>query len=63
MEEEELFEEDNIFDEDDAFDCILFREEEKDEKKGRGGPGCLSTILVTISTLCGIAILSILVIA
>lgn len=62
MDEDEILEEDNMFDEDDAFDYIMFRESEKDEKKG-GGSGCLSTILVTISTLCVIAILAILVIA
>jgi len=57
MDEDEIFEADNIFDEDDAFDCMMFREAEKEEKGGSGG-GCLTTILISISTCCGIAILA-----
>jgi len=48
---------DNIFGGDEVLDYIIYEEVEKELGKKKSNAGCLSTIILTISTLGGFAIL------
>jgi len=48
---------DNIFGGDEVLDYIIYKEVEKELGKKKNNAGCLSTIILTISTLGGFAIL------
>ena len=49
---------DNIFGDDEVLDYIIYEEVEKELGKKKSSSGCLSTIILTISTLGGFAILA-----
>lgn len=42
---------DNIFDEDDALDYIFYEEAQKEVGKDKTNTGCLTTILLAVSTI------------
>ena len=50
-------EDDNIFGGDEVLDYIIYEEVEKELGKKKSSSGCLSTIILTISTFAGLAIL------
>lgn len=52
-----LEEDDNIFSDDEVFDYIIYEEAEKELEKKKNNTGCLSTIILTFSTLGGFAVL------
>ncbi len=52
-----LEEDDNIFSDDEVLDYIIYEEAEKELEKKKDNAGCLSSIILTISTLGGFAIL------
>ncbi len=52
-----LEEDDNIFSDDEVFDYIIYEEAEKELEKKKNNAGCLSTIILTLSTLGGFAAL------
>ena len=51
-------EDDNIFGGDEVLDYIIYEEVEKELDKKKSNAGCLSTIILTISTFGGFAILA-----
>jgi hypothetical protein len=58
MEDNDFLEEDeNIFSDDEVLDYIIYEEAEKELEKKKNNAGCLSTIILTLSTLSGFAIL------
>ena len=57
MENDFFEEDDNIFGEDEVLDYIIYEEIEKELDKKKSSSGCLSTILVTLSTFGGFAML------
>ena len=58
MGDDDFFEEDdNIFSDDEVLDYIIYEEAEKELGKKKNNAGCFSTIILTISTFGGFAVL------
>ena len=57
MEDDFFEEDDNIFGDDEVLDYIIYEEAEKELEKKKSRAGCLSTAILTISTLCGFTVL------
>jgi hypothetical protein len=58
MEDDFFEEDDNIFGDDEVLDYIIYEEVEKELGKKKSNAGCLSTIILAISTFGGFAVLA-----
>jgi hypothetical protein len=57
MDDDFLEEDDTIFGDDEVLDYIIYEEAEKELGKKKNNAGCFSTIILTISTFGGFAVL------